>query len=441
MGFLTRLRFPKRRAAVAAQPAPAAPQTTQPPTQGALAKPPIKSLTELEQELEAAMLTAHPVARTRSSVRQVGKTALFLSVALGIPAAVLGVANLPYAPIRYPMARHAPILLLPSYMSADQHYRQAITHLEQAKQLINGATTAADIDLGAESLMQAQKSLDALPIWLWDGLPNYRYRWYDWRFSPSSLNAARIEAGRLQSKVFQERNAQTGLVAAEQALATAKQNYQQSFQQPNRQIQQQSAIQSWQAALDQLAQLPPQTLAGKVATQKLAAYQRDFQEVVGLASGGQQTASLIDAARQFGARAAQASQNPPHSVAEWRRVESLWQDAIARLQQVRSTDVNYGAAQALLAEYTDNLEQIRVRTSTESQSAQALASAEAKINRLIATLPDQAGAADRNRVIAQLQAIITELEQVQPGTTAYLDAQSLLLSAQNRLTQMQGRQP
>jgi hypothetical protein len=374
-------------------------------------------------------------------MRRAGKMALMLTVGLGIPAAALWIANLPYAPIRYPMARHAPVLLLPSYMSADQHYRQAIVHLEQAKQLVDRATTAADIDLGAESLMKAQNSLDALPIWLWEGLPTYRHWWYDWRFSPSSLNAARMEAGRLQSKVFQERNAQTVLLEAEQALATAKQSYQQSFQQPNRLAQQQSAIQNWQSAIDQLKQLPPETLAGKVAAQKLPAYQRDFQDEVGLVADGQQTATLIRAAREFGGRAAQASQNPPHSLAEWRRVESLWQEAITLLRQVRPTDANYAAAQALLAEYTDNLEQIKIRTSNEAQSVQTLEAAQAKINRLIAAVPDQSGAMGRAQMTGQLQAIITELEQVQPGTTAYLEAQNLLLSAKNRLTQMQGGKP
>lgn len=447
MGFLTRLRsFQNRRSTIAAKPAPAAPPiTVQPPPQSSLAKPPVKSLAELEREIEATAkplsvhLSVHPVSKAQRPARRIVRTVCFLACGLGIPAAALWIANLPYTPIRYPVARHAPVLLLPSYMSADQHYRQAIMYLEQAKQLIDNATTAADIDLGAESLMKAQKSLDALPIWLWDGLPTYRYGWYDWRFSPSSLNAARREAGRLQSKVFQERNAQTSLMEAEQALVTAKQNYQQSFQQPNPSIQQQAAIQAWQAALDQLKQLPPQTLAGKTATQKLTAYQRDFQEVVGLAAGSQQTATLIGAAREFGARAAQASQNSPHSVAEWQRVESLWQEAIARLQQVRTTDVNYAAAQKLLADYTDNLEQIKIRTATEAQSLRTLETARSKIQNLLASSSNQPDAY-RNQLVSQLQGIITDLQQVQPGTTAYLEAQNLLLSAQNRLNQLPAQQ-
>jgi hypothetical protein len=44
---------------------------------------------------------------------------------------------------------------------------------------------------------------------------------------------------------------------------------------------------------------------------------------------------------------------------------------------------------------------------------------------------------DRNRVLSQLQSIINQLEKVQNGTTAYLKAQELLLSANNKLRQLQ----
>ncbi|MEH2320531.1 hypothetical protein [Nostoc sp.] len=44
---------------------------------------------------------------------------------------------------------------------------------------------------------------------------------------------------------------------------------------------------------------------------------------------------------------------------------------------------------------------------------------------------------ERNRVSSQLQSIINQLEKVQNGTTAYLKAQELLLSANNKLRQLQ----
>ena len=47
----------------------------------------------------------------------------------------------------------------------DRDYRQAIALVEQADQLVNQATSLADINLGQEKVNQAQKHLDALPVW------------------------------------------------------------------------------------------------------------------------------------------------------------------------------------------------------------------------------------------------------------------------------------
>ena len=90
-----------------------------------------------------------------------------------IPVAAAGVAslagiiwlvNLPYPMIRRPVAKVAPILLLPSYISMDRHYREAISNVEEADQLVNRATSDADIQLGDEKVQLAQKNLDALPV-------------------------------------------------------------------------------------------------------------------------------------------------------------------------------------------------------------------------------------------------------------------------------------
>ncbi|MBE9041961.1 hypothetical protein IQ235_14355, partial [Oscillatoriales cyanobacterium LEGE 11467] len=67
--------------------------------------------------------------------------------------------NLPYPMIRRPVANTAPILLLPSFMSMDYHYRQAIARVEQADQLTNRSTSQADFELGAEKVRQAQTHL------------------------------------------------------------------------------------------------------------------------------------------------------------------------------------------------------------------------------------------------------------------------------------------
>lgn len=412
------------------------PSSSTPPASGAIApQPPApkpKTLTQLEREMAAEAPVFKTVPLHAPLTRRSPKVWKLMAIAalLGIPIGLVWVANLPYAPIRRPVARTAPILLLPSYISIDRNYRDALQHLEQAEQLIAQATTPADLDLGERQLQQAQENLDRLPIWFLNDFPEYRYWGYGWSFQSASFNAARGRAGNLQARVFQEKNAQTALLEAEQAIATAKQQYQQA----TTAVDQQVTLTQWRTALNQLQLIPGQTLAGKTAQPKLVAYQAEFDQLTGQLIGSQQANSVIEAAKGFASRAAQASQNPPHTVEEWMMVEQLWQEAIAALRQVPSNDLQgYGAAQAKLAEYTTYLEQIKVRRQTEQESVQTFQQAQTEIEQLQA-LADRLNS---NELVSRLQGIINQLEQVQNGTTVYLKAQDLLLQANNKLNQLQ----
>jgi hypothetical protein len=316
----------------------------------------------------------------------------------------------------------------------DTNYREAIASVEQAEQLIEKATSPADLELGEQKVKKAQKNLDALPIDFLNEYSEYRFWWYDSRLSIYGFNTARTKIGQLDAQVFQEKNAQTLLTDSEQALNTAKQQYQEAATPADKQ----TAIASWRSAIDQLEQVPVVTLAGKTAKAKLDNYQRDFKEVVGLAAGNEQVSTLIEGARQFSWQAAKAGQNPPHSVVEWQQIENLWQEAISRLERVSQQDLaGYAEAQKLLAEYNKNLGQVKIRQQAEGDSVSALQQAESKIEGLLAATPTTANSLDRNRTISELQGIINDLDKVQNGTTSYLKAQELLLSAQNKLKQLQ----
>ncbi|MBF2078588.1 MAG: hypothetical protein IGR76_08715 [Synechococcales cyanobacterium T60_A2020_003] len=355
------------------------------------------------------------------------KRSLLGAIALGIPVAALWAINLPYPVIRRPVARTAPILLLPSYISMDHHYRQAISLTEQAEQLMNSPTSFADIELGAQKVEEAQTHLDKLPLWFLNDWGDYRYWWYSWRFSMSQFDASRAQIGTLQAKIFQEQNAYTAYTAADQAVSAAKQQYQKAVSPTDKK----AAIASWQTALNQLDQIPSQTFAGQTAQKQLVAYRQDFQDTVGVAADSDRTNAVITASREFAMKAAQAGQNPPHSVEEWRQIEALWSEALTRLGSIPPTDVEgYAEAQQLMAIYRDNLRQISIRRSQEEQAVAALQSAQTKIERLLAT------PGDRNYKISQLQSIINELKRIPNGTTAYLEAQSLLVYAQNALSKL-----
>lgn len=394
-----------------------------------------KSLAELEKEAEAKFYATHPHKQPPAKAKGgILSKLIWLAILLGIPVGVVWVANLPYPVIRRPVAQKAPILLLPTYMDMESNYRQAIASVQQAEQLIENPTSPVDLDLGEQKVKEAQKSLDALPVRFLNDWPEYRYWWYDWRFSIYSFNAARTKVGQLSAKVFQEKNAQTLLNESEQALNQAKQQYQQASTPTDKQ----AAISSWRSALDQLQQVPSVTLAGKTAQSKLDNYQRDIQEIVGLAADNERTNTIIQAARQFSWEAAKAGQNPPHTVAEWQQVENLWEQAIAQLEKIPSDDLTgYAQAQKLLAQYSSNLGQVKIRRQAEADSVKALEQAQYKIQRLLADTSTDANSVNRNSIISQLQGIINELETIQNGTTAYLKAQELLLSAKNKLKQLQ----
>jgi hypothetical protein len=399
---------------------------------------PPKTLAELEKEMEAQaqLHRIYPYELGgKKQVRIVNKI-IWTVMLLGIPVGAIWLANLPYPVIRRTVTRNAPILLLPSYMSVDNHYRQAIAKVEQAEQLIEQPTSPADLELGEEKVKQAQQHLDALPIGFLNDWSEYKYWWYDSRLSIYGFNSARTKVGQLEAKVFQEKNAQTLLTDNEQKREQAKQQYQQALTSTDKK----AAIASWHSAIDKLEQIPSQTLAGKTAQNKLQSDKREFEEVVGLAAGNERISTLITAAQQFSWQAAKAGQNPPHPVAEWQEVENLWQEAINRLRQVPSQDLaGYSQAQKLLATYQANLAAVRIRRQAQQDSVYTLDSAQRQIQSLLASTPTNPQSLDRNRTISQLQGIINQLKKVQPGTTAYLEAQQLLLSANNKLNQLQAK--
>lgn len=436
-GFNLPFKFPFRKAQNISGVAPSI-KSTQPvilkpslPSQ-----PQSKSLAELETEIQAQYHATYPHQQPVPQKAKRGnfRKIIWTAILLGIPVGVVWVANLPYPVIRRPVAEKAPILLLPSYMNMESNYRQAITSVQQAQQLIENPTSPADLDLGEQKVKTAQKNLDALPVGFLNDWPEYRYGWYDWRFNIYEFNTVRTKVGQLEAEVFQEKNAQMLLTDSEQALQKAKQQYQQASTPTDKQ----ATIASWRSSIDQLKQIPSVTLAGKTVQAKLNNYQRDFEEVVGLAAGNERVSTFIQAARQFSWEAAKSGQNPPHSVAEWQQVENLWEQAIEQLQQIRSDDLTgYAEAQKLLAQYNSSLGQVKIRRQAEQVSVETLQRAQGRIERLVASIPTDATSVNPNYIVSELQGIINELEKVQNGTTAYLKAQELLLSAQNKLKQLQ----
>jgi hypothetical protein len=369
-----------------------------------------------------------------------GKIAKVAKIGGVVAAGFLGLSgfiwfvNLPYPMIRRPVAGVAPMLLLPSYLSMDRNYREAIAHVEQADQLVNKATSAADIGLGAEKVKLAQKNLDQLPVWFlgYEPVMMCHFMGCSWHFTFDEFSRARTQIGRMDARIFQENNALTQLQTAETDLQKAKQAYQNA----TNTSQQQAAIADWQTALDQLTLLPKDTLAGTIGETKYRNYERDFNQVVGSVAGSNQTQTMIVAAQQFANLAIKNSQKSAYTVTEWQQIETLWENAINRLEKVDAKDPDYVAAQSYLADYTQKLGVVRTRLEAEEKSSLAIASAKQQTEDLISSLPAQPNPDDRNKLISRLQGIIDQLKQVQPNTTVYPEAQTLLKQAQSNLSQL-----
>ncbi|MBD2484079.1 hypothetical protein [Planktothrix sp. FACHB-1365] len=346
---------------------------------------------------------------------------------LGGFAGLVALANLPYPMIRFPVAKTFPILLLPSYINMDYNYRQAVSLVEQSDQLINQATAITDIELGVEKVKQSQKHLDQLPVWFLGYYPQAYCSFMGcmWRFTFDEYESARKNIGRMESKIFQQKNAYQEYTKAEQSIQEA----QQKFQKLPPGNEQQQTIKVWQTAIDQLEKIPPETLAGKLAQKQLATAQRDFQQQLGFVAGSIKGNTLIDAAMQFASQAAKASQNPPHTAQEWQQVIKLWEEAIRRLEQVPTENPSYSEAQKKLAEYTTNLGISQTRLQTEKDAVELVKQAKSAIaqwQKLARSKDPDIGA-----LMSQLTDIINTLEQVPAGTTVSQESQNLLRSAQH----------
>lgn len=337
--------------------------------------------------------------------------------------------NLPYPMIRYPVARTIPFVLLPSFISMDHNYRQAIALTEQADQLVNRATAAADFDLGKTKVETAQKHLDALPVWFLGYYPSAYCGWFgcSWRFTLDEFQQARKDVARMEARLFQEKNALAELTEAEQTIANAKQQY----QNPSAAAQQ-TAIAQWQQAMDDLETVSRGTLGGRTAQTKLVAFKRDFQDVVGFATDNARSGSIIQAAKMAAETAQKFSQKPFQSVVEWQEAKKLWEVPLAQLKTIQTGDPDYVQAQKLLQKYQQSLSNTEIRLQQEQDSVRAYERAQDLTQALLASVP--AGAKTMTPAqVSQLSAIIQELQKVSPNTTVYPDAQTMLKAAQKRL--------
>ena len=139
------------------------------------------------------------------------------------------------------------------------------------------------------------------------------------------------------------------------------------------------------------------------------------------------------------AKASEMGQNPPHSVADWTKMQSLWEEAIALLDQVPNSSIVYPFAQARWQQYRANLGDVRNRLKLERDGEQILATAKKTAQVAEARQGVAKYAESWQQVFETWQTAANTLSTIPYGTTAYQSAQVLLARYQPKVESARDR--
>ncbi|MGL5081485.1 MAG: hypothetical protein ACRC8A_08355 [Microcoleaceae cyanobacterium] len=367
-----------------------------------------------------------------NSPAKIATWVLWGTAALVSLCATVWIANLPFSFIRKPIAQKAPLLLLPSQIVADRNYQQATTLFNQAEQRFQQAKTSADLDRVQQPLEEANRFLQQLPTHALETYPKQYCSVVQcrWKFTLQEYQTTQNNLEQLQAKVLQNKQAQKQLAQAQAALNSARQRYQNSQSSSERN----QAMLAWQSALDQLTQVPADTLAWKSAQTQHNQAQQQFQATIGATAPTQNVDSLFLLAQQYAEKAASTAQKPPHPEARWNEAIALWQQAIQQLERVSADSPSYSKAQEKLPEYQSNLQDLETRLQEEQDSVATLKAA----RQMIAEWRELAHTQDPSlrSLTRKLNQIIDTLEEVKPGTTVSGEAQDLLRATRYTRSQL-----
>lgn len=159
---------------------------------------------------------------------------------------------------------------------------------------------------------------------------------------------------------------------------------------------------------------------------------RDYQQE-------QQNLTSVVTALTMAGMAAQMSQNPPHPLDDWQKMQQLWEDAIAQLQKVPPNSIIYPFAETRLTQYRSNLATVRGRLSLEREAQQTLERAKNTAQVARARQGVARHAESWQSVYDTWQSAINILASIPPGTMAYQEAQLLLVRYQPSLEDARDR--
>ncbi|MGF1513729.1 MAG: hypothetical protein ACFB5Z_08550 [Elainellaceae cyanobacterium] len=142
------------------------------------------------------------------------------------------------------------------------------------------------------------------------------------------------------------------------------------------------------------------------------------------ASQADALANLVSALRH-GQAAALASQNAPHPLSTWQKIDQGWQAAIADLERVPAGAAGYGVAQRKLQEYQQNHAAIGQRIALEREAQRKVAEARQAAKLAESRAVRARSPEDWRHVGVTWQVVLNRLAQVDSHTMAYAEAQQL----------------
>ena len=147
---------------------------------------------------------------------------------------------------------------------------------------------------------------------------------------------------------------------------------------------------------------------------------------------------VVRALKQANAAALQ-SQNPPHPVQYWRKIQLTWREAIALLEKVPSNSPVAALAHRKLQDYQANLSQTDARVITEQDAQEKVTTARntaqvAETKAGLASSPES-----WQQVYLTWEAAIALLMQIPEGTMAQVEAKQLIPSYQTKMAEASQR--
>ncbi len=182
------------------------------------------------------------------------------------------------------------------------------------------------------------------------------------------------------------------------------------------------AKQQVDTAIKQLKRIPFWSPYHREARALLVVYRQDAQELN----------AVVKSLRMAGL-AAQEVQNPPFEVAEWTKIKSRWEGAIAQLEPIPSNSIIYPFAQQRLEQYRENLAEVRGRLALEREAETTLQTAKKTAKIAQARQGVAKGAESWELVYDTWQSAANTLASIPERTTAHQDAQVLLARYQPQL--------